>query len=55
MLFRSLQPAYAARQVAKGEFVHPGVVGAELFTDAQVEGCLAHLQARGLWVERSGK
>ena len=48
----SLQPAYAARLIAKGEFVHPGVVGAELFTDAQVEGCLAHLQSRGLWLER---
>ncbi len=51
----SLQPAYAARLIAKGEFAHPGVVGAELFTDAQVEGCLAHLQSRGLWVERSRK
>ena len=50
----SLQPAFAARLVAKGEFKHPGVVGAELFTDAQVEACLEHLQKRGLWVERSG-
>lgn len=49
----SLQPAYAARLVARGEFVHPGVVGAELFTDAQVEGCLAHLRSRGLWVEQA--
>lgn len=49
----SLQPSYAARLIAKGEFRHPGVVGAELFTDAQVEGCLAHLQKRGLWVERT--
>lgn len=48
----SLQPAFAARLIAKGEFVHPGVVGTELFSDAQVEACLAHLQARGLWVER---
>lgn len=50
----SLQPAFAARLVAKGEFKHPGVVGAELFTDAQVEACLEHLQKRGLWIERSG-
>jgi saccharopine dehydrogenase-like NADP-dependent oxidoreductase len=49
----SLQPAYAARLIAKGEFVHPGVVGAELFTDAQVEGCLAHLRSRGLWVDQA--
>ena len=48
----SLQPSYAARLIAKGEFKHAGVVGAELFTDAQVEGCLEHLQKRGLWVER---
>lgn len=48
----SLQPAFAARLIARGEFVHPGVVGTELFSDAQVEACLAHLQARGLWVER---
>ena len=48
----SLQPSYAARLIAKGEFRHAGVVGAELFTDAQVEGCLEHLQKRGLWVER---
>lgn len=48
----SLQPAFAARLIAKGEFVHPGVVGAELFTDAHAEACLAHLEARGLWVER---
>lgn len=51
----SLQPAYAARLIAKGEFVHPGVVGAEMFTDAQVDGCLAHMQSRGLWVEHSRK
>ncbi|HYF60338.1 MAG TPA: saccharopine dehydrogenase NADP-binding domain-containing protein [Burkholderiaceae bacterium] len=50
----SLQPSFAARLVARGEFSHPGVVGAELFTDAQVEACLAHLRARGLWVERVG-
>jgi saccharopine dehydrogenase (NAD+, L-lysine-forming) len=49
----SLQPAYAARLIAKGEFVHPGVVGAELFTDAQVDGCLAHLRSRGLWVDQA--
>jgi len=48
----SLQPSYAARLIAKGEFRHAGVVGTELFTDAQVEGCLEHLQKRGLWVER---
>jgi hypothetical protein len=50
----ALQPAYAARLIASGAFVHPGVVGTELFTDDQVEGCLAHLQSRGLWVERVG-
>lgn len=50
----SLQPAFATRLIAKGEFAHPGVVGTELFTDAQVESCLAHLQSRGLWVERTG-
>jgi saccharopine dehydrogenase-like NADP-dependent oxidoreductase len=49
----ALQPAYAARLIATGAFAHPGVVGTEMFTDAQVEGCLAHLQSRGLWLERS--
>lgn len=49
----ALPTAYAARMVAKREFAHPGVVGAELFTDAQVEGCLAHLQSRGLWVDQT--
>ncbi len=51
----ALPTAYAARLVAKKEFVNHGVVGAELFSDAQVEGCLAHLQSRGLWVDHSRK
>lgn len=49
----ALPVAYAARLVAKKEFVHPGVVGAELFTDKQVEGCLAHLRSRGLWIDQA--
>lgn len=49
----ALPTAYAARLVAKREFVNPGVVGAELFTDAQVEGCLEHLQKCGLWLDRT--
>lgn len=48
----SLQPAYAVRLIASGQFVHPGVVGAELFTDAQVEGCLEFLKSRGLWIDQ---
>jgi len=48
----ALQPAYGVRLIASRQFVRPGVVGPELWTDAQVEGCFAHLEAHGLWVER---
>jgi saccharopine dehydrogenase-like NADP-dependent oxidoreductase len=51
----ALPTAYAARLVAKREFQHPGVVGPELWSDAQVEGCLAHLESRGLWVEHTAR
>ncbi len=51
----ALPTAYAVRLVAKKEFVNHGVVGAELFSDAQVDGCLAHLHARGLWVDQTRK
>lgn len=45
----AIPTAYTAQIVAKGELRHPGVCGPELFSDAQVEGCLAYLRQRGLW------
>lgn len=48
----ALPTAFAAQLVAHGEFSEKGICGPEQFTDAQVERCLAYLQARGLWVEK---
>jgi lysine 6-dehydrogenase len=48
----ALPTAFAAQLVAQGEFTEKGICGPEQFTDAQVERCLAYLQARGLWVEK---
>jgi saccharopine dehydrogenase-like NADP-dependent oxidoreductase len=40
---------FTARLIASGALRHPGVCGPEVFSDAQVEGCLAYLRERGLW------
>jgi lysine 6-dehydrogenase len=48
----ALPTAFAAQLVAHGEFTEKGICGPEQFTDAQVERCLAYLQARGLWIEK---
>jgi len=48
----ALPTAYTVRLVGNGQFRKPGVHGPELFSDADVEGCLAHLESRGLWVHR---
>lgn len=48
----ALPTSFAARLVAKREFVHAGVASPELYADAQVEASLAHLQSRGLWVDQ---
>jgi saccharopine dehydrogenase-like NADP-dependent oxidoreductase len=46
----ALPAAYGARLVANRKFVHHGVCGSELYTDAQAGDCLAHLRERGLIV-----
>lgn len=50
----ALPAAYAARLLASGELDRPGICSPEILEDRHVEGCLALLQARGLWVHREG-
>ena len=45
----ALPASFTAQLIARGEFRSKGVCGPESFTDAQVEACLAYLEARGLW------
>jgi saccharopine dehydrogenase-like NADP-dependent oxidoreductase len=45
----AIPTAFTAQLVASGGFRHPGVCGPEMFSDADVEACLAYLRERGLW------
>jgi saccharopine dehydrogenase (NAD+, L-lysine-forming) len=48
----ALPTAFSMRLIGRKTFQRPGVCGPELFSDADVEACLAHLASRGLWVHR---
>lgn len=45
----AIPTAFTAQLVASGRFRHAGVCGPEMFSDAEVEACLAYLHQRGLW------
>jgi saccharopine dehydrogenase (NAD+, L-lysine-forming) len=45
----AIPTAFTAQLLASGGLRHPGVCGPEMFSDADVEACLAYLRERGLW------
>jgi saccharopine dehydrogenase-like NADP-dependent oxidoreductase len=48
----ALPAAYAAQLLAKREIVEPGIISPEVMCDEHVDGCLALLEKRGLWIVR---
>jgi saccharopine dehydrogenase-like NADP-dependent oxidoreductase len=48
----ALPAAYAARLLATKELDAPGIMSPEVMCDEHVEGCLALLERRGVWIKR---
>ena len=48
----ALPAAYAAQLLARRHLNRPGIGSPEIMEDAHVEGCLALLEVRGLWIRR---